>query len=207
MDTFYQTFIPKSGFYTIIKLWLQRIQKFLPQGHSWSARKSSPNTFSSARVAGRNSPFLLLLIFFYRGVSRLRVQKCTDFGFFEYYVAIYAIWTTGNVVALHGWWCPLSHWILIGHTWCGEEKPDLIASPGRGVREMFPQSLGFIPKECINEYHGNDSLGFSSRGWWETIPHLVITPSWLRPISSRDVMICVFLAFFLMKFFLDKMEW
>ena len=40
--------------------------------------------------------------FFYRGVSRLRVQKCTDFGFFEYYVAIYIIWTTGNVVALHG---------------------------------------------------------------------------------------------------------
>ena len=78
--------------------------------------------------------------FFYRGVSRLRVQKCTDFGFFEYCVAIYAIWTTGNVVALHGWWCPSSHWIhhtlgaiLIGHTWCGEEKPDLIALPGRGV--------------------------------------------------------------------------
>ena len=49
------------------------------------------------------------------------------------------------------------------------------------LREMFPQSLGFIPKECVNEYHGNDSLGFSSHGWWETIPHLVITPSWLRP--------------------------
>ena len=28
------------------------------------------------------------------------------------------------------------------------------------LREMFPQSLGFIPKEFVNEYHGNDSLVF-----------------------------------------------
>ena len=49
------------------------------------------------------------------------------------------------------------------------------------LREMFPQSLGFIPKEFVNEYHGNDSLGFSFCGWWETIPPLAITPSWLRP--------------------------
>ena len=51
---------------------------------------------------------------------------------------------------------------------------------------MFPQSLGFIPKECVNEYHGNDSLGFSSRGWWEMIPRLVITPSWLRPWCTTN---------------------
>ena len=55
------------------------------------------------------------------------------------------------------------------------------------LREMFPQSLGFIPKKCVNEYHRNDSLGFSSRGWWETIPHLVITPSWLRPMYHYEV--------------------
>ena len=63
-DTFFQGFIPKSGFYIIWKLWLQRIQKYHPQNRPWSARKSSPNTFFSARVAGGNSPFLLLLIFF-----------------------------------------------------------------------------------------------------------------------------------------------
>ena len=49
------------------------------------------------------------------------------------------------------------------------------------LREMFPQSLGFIPKEFVNEYHENDFLGFSSCVWWETIPCLAITPSWLRP--------------------------
>ena len=54
-DTFYQRFIPKSGFYTILKLWLQRIQKYNPQGHPWSARKSSPNTFSSAQSGWRES--------------------------------------------------------------------------------------------------------------------------------------------------------
>ena len=54
------------------------------------------------------------------------------------------------------------------------------------LREMFPQSLGFIPKEFVNEYHGNDFLGFSSRGWWETIPCLAITPSWLRPICEKN---------------------
>ena len=28
------------------------------------------------------------------------------------------------------------------------------------LREMVPQSLGFIPKEFVNEYHENDSQGF-----------------------------------------------
>ena len=53
-NTFFQGFKPKHDFYTVLKLWSQRIQFCHPQGHPQRARKSSPNTFFSARVAGGN---------------------------------------------------------------------------------------------------------------------------------------------------------
>ena len=39
------------------------------------------------------------------------------------------------------------------------------------LREMFPQSLGFIPLKFVHEDLGNESLGLSSCRQWETIPH------------------------------------
>ena len=50
------------------------------------------------------------------------------------------------------------------------------------VRASFPRS-----SLTNSKYHGNDSLGFSSRGWWETIPRLAITPSWLRPKCKNQI--------------------
>ena len=43
---------------------LQRIQKYLPQNHPKNDRKSSPNTFFSARVAEGNSDILFVYLFF-----------------------------------------------------------------------------------------------------------------------------------------------
>ena len=40
---------------------LQRFQKCYPQGHPRSPKKSSPNTFFSAQVAGRNFSYFCLL--------------------------------------------------------------------------------------------------------------------------------------------------
>ena len=130
-DTFFQGFIPKSGFYIIWKLWLQRIQKYHPQNRPWSARKSSPNTFFSARVAEGNSDILFVYLFcvaeFPDGLKKpaiflafLKIKWLfTFFGHLVTYMAL--LW----------WWCPSFHWILrslpiilSGNTCFGREKPD-----------------------------------------------------------------------------------
>ena len=129
--TFFQRSTPTRTIYIIWKLWSQGIQKYIPRNHPKSARKSSPNTFFSARVAEGNSDILFVYLFFVAEFPDRLTNRWFYLGIFETIFVIYILWTSGNTVALLLWRFPIislnfpfsvnnfkgSHLIWVRKTW------------------------------------------------------------------------------------------
>ena len=140
-EHFFPRYRPQTWFLYHLKALVTENSKISPTGSSAESHEIITKHFFFCPSSWKKFSIFFVIVFLYRGVSRLIEYKNAPILAF-----LNIVWPFTPYGRLETLWrynvgfSPSFHWnhhalggILSGHTWCGGEKPDLIASPGRGA--------------------------------------------------------------------------